>query len=182
MAVLAVVLSVVAILVAVASAFYTRSQAMHTRRQADSAEAFRELEAARRHDELIPKLTGEYVQASDTRDRQRPGVKLTNPEPLDLDRVYIEAISAHRADEAAIEGIYDPRTGGTAPGQETGRLRRGDSWTFDVIPARTTIRGQELDRGGTASFRCTCHAAGHEPWEVIVPVEFPASPVVGSVW
>src|SRR6185437_4110221 len=104
-----------------------------------------------RHDELHPVLVGEYVETSDTRDRKRPGVKLTNQGPLDLDRAYISVIPAHRAHEAAIEGIYDHRTGGTTPSQETGVLRRGESWTFDVIPARDMADGgHELDRGGNA--------------------------------
>jgi hypothetical protein len=97
MTVAALVLSVVAILVAAASAWYAR-------RQAVSAEGAREIEAARRHDELHPILVGEYVPASDTRDSQRPGVKLTNQGSLDLDRVYVEVIPAHRAHEAAIQG------------------------------------------------------------------------------
>jgi hypothetical protein len=63
--------------------------------------------------------------------------------------------------------------------QETGILRRGESWTFAVIPARYVVEGgHELDRGGTAAFRCTCHAAGYEPWVDIVSVEFPVSPWV----
>jgi len=173
MTVAALVLSVVAILVAAASAWYTR-------RQAVSAEGAREIEAARRHDELRPILVGEYVPASDTRDSQRPGVKLTNHGSLDLDRVYVEVIPAHRAHEAAIQGIYDHRTGGTAPGQETGQLRRGESWTVEVIPARKVVDGgHELDRGGVVKFRCTCEAAAeNKPWEVIVSVDFPATPWV----
>ncbi len=169
MIVAAFVLSIVAVVVAGVSAWYTR-------RYAVSAEGARRIEAARRQDELRPNLVGEYVSASDTRDGQRPGVKLTNRGPLDLDRVDIEAIPAHRAHEAAIEGIYDHPTGGTATMHETGRLRRGESWTFEVLPARYVVDGgHELDRGGTASFRCTCHAAGHEPWVDIVSVVFPAA-------
>jgi len=172
MTVAALVLSVVAVLVAGASAWYTR-------RQAVSAEGVRRIESARRQDELRPILVGEYVAASDTRDGQRPGVKLTNNGPLDLDRVDVAVVPAHRAHEAAIEGIYDYRTGGTAPVHETGRLRRGESWTFDVIPARHVVDGgHELDRSGTATFRCTCHAAGYEPWEDIVSVDFPGTPWV----
>jgi hypothetical protein len=34
----------------------------------------------------------------------------------------------------------------------------------------------ELDRGGTAAFRCICHVAGYELWVAIVTVEFPATP------
>ena len=172
MAVAALVLSIVAILVAAVSAWYTR-------RQTVSAEAVRSIEAARRHDELRPSILGEYVQASDTRDGQRPGVKLTNQGPLDLDRVDVQVIPAHRAHEAAIEGIYDHRTGGTAPYEETGRLLRGESWTVGVIPARDLADGgHQLDRGGIVKFRCTCHAAGHKPWEAIVSVDFPATPWV----
>jgi hypothetical protein len=172
MVVAALVLSIVAILVAAVSAWYTR-------RQAVSEEAVQSIEAARRHDELHPIIVGEYVQASGTRDRQRPGVKLTNQGPLDLDRVDVQVIPAHRAHEAAIEGIYDHRTGGTAPYEETGMLRRGESWTFEVIPARRLIDGQELDRGGTDRFRCICRAAGYEPWDCIVSVDFPSTPFVG---
>jgi hypothetical protein len=172
MAVVALILSVVAVLVAAASAWYTR-------RQAVSAEAVRSIEAARRQDELRPILVGEHVPASHTRDRQRPGVKLTNQGPLDLDRVDVGVIPTHRAHEAAIEGIYDPQTGGTTPLQETGRIFRGESWTFEVIPAQKVVDGgHQLDRGGTAKFRCTCHAAGHEPWDSIISVDFPATPWV----
>lgn len=78
-----------------------------------------------------------------------------------------------------IEGIHDHRTGGTAPYQETGRLPRGESWTVEAIPARDLADGgHQLDRGGIVQFRCTCHATGHEPWEAIVSVKFPASPWV----
>ncbi len=170
MTVAAFVLSVIAVLVAGASAWYTR-------RQYVSAEGVRRIEAARRHDELRPVLIGEYVTAGKTREGQRPGVKLTNQGPLDLDRAEVMVIPAHRAHEAAIEGIYDYRTGETAPVHETGLLRRGESWTFEVIPAqRMADGGQKLNRGGTTRFRCTCHAAGHEPWDAVVSVDFPATP------
>ena len=106
-------------------------------------------------------------------------MKLTNQGPLDLDRVDVQVIPAHRAHEAAIKGIYDHQTGGTAPYEETGRLLRGESWTVEVIPARRVVDGQELDRGGTAGFRCICRAAGYEPWECIVSVDFPGTPFVG---
>jgi hypothetical protein len=126
-----------------------------------------------------PILLGEYVESSETREGKRPGVKLTSHGSLDLDRVYVEAVPAHRAREAAIEGIYDHRSGGTATGHETGRLRRSESWTFDVVPAREVVEGgHELDRGGTVSFRCTCYAGGEEPLVVIVSVDFPATPLV----
>jgi hypothetical protein len=106
-------------------------------------------------------------------------VRLTNQGPIDLDRAEVGVVPAHRAHEAAIEGIYDPRSGGTTPVHETGMLRRGESWTFEVIPAQEVVDGgHKLDRGGTATFRCTCHAAGYEPWEAMVPVEFPATPWV----
>jgi hypothetical protein len=121
-------------------------------------------------------LVGEYVEPSDTRDGQRPGVKLTNRGPLDLARVDVTVIPAHRAHEAAIDRIYDPRPGETGRVHETGMLRRGESWTFNVIPARYVDGGRELDRGGTAAFRCVCHAKGYEPWEVIVSVELPPTP------
>ncbi len=169
MAIAAFILSILAIGIATASAWYTR-------RQAISTEGVQRTEAARRHDELQPVLIGEYVQASDTRDGQRPWVKLTNRGPLDLDRVEVQAIPAHRADEAAIEGIYDHGTGETATVHESGPIRRGEPWTFDVIPARDLVDGVNLERGGTASFRCACHAAGNEPWVVIVSVDFPATP------
>jgi hypothetical protein len=170
MAVAALVLSIVAALIAGLSAWYTR-------RQAVSAEDVRRIETGRRHDELLPGLVGVYIEAGETRDGQRPGVRLTNQGPLDLDRVDVEVVPAHRADEAVVEGIYDHRSGETAAVHETGRVRRGESWTFEVIPARYEVEpGHELDRGGTAVFRCTCFTAGHEPWVVIVSVDFPASP------
>jgi hypothetical protein len=107
------------------------------------------------------------------------GVKLTNQGPIDLDRVDVEVIPAHRAHEAAIRGIYDYRTSGTTPVHETGRLRRGESWTFDVIPARDVVDGGDaLDQGGTVKFRCTCEAAGYEPWVHVVSVDFPGTPRV----
>lgn len=170
MTVAAFVLSIVAVVVAGVSAWYTR-------RQAVSAEGVRTIEAARRQDELRPVLAGLYVEASDTRIGQRPGVKFTNQGPLDLDRIEVMAIPEHRADAAAIEGIYDQMTGGIAAVHETGALRRGESWTFEVVPAKYTVEsGRELDRGGTAAFRCICYAAGYEPWVAIVSVDFPASP------
>jgi hypothetical protein len=177
MAVAAFVLSVIAIAVAGVSAWYTRRQAAAADRQAVAAEEVRKLEAARRHEELQPSLVGKYVAASNTREGQRPGVKLVNEGPLDLFRVFVEVISADRADEAVIEGLYEYGIGGTAPGLETGMLRRGESWTFEVIPAQHVVNGgHKLDRGGTAAFRCACAAMGHEQWVVIVPVEFPATP------
>ncbi len=179
MAVTALVLSVIAIIAAGVSAWYTRRQAVAADRQAVSAEEVRRIEAARRHDELQPSLVGEYVAASDTREGQRPGVKLTNEGPLDLLRVDVGVIPAHRAHEAAIEGLYDHRTGGTAPVHETGMLRRGESWTFEVIPTQDVVEGgHKLDRGGAATFRCTCHADRYEPWDAIVSVDFPGTPWV----
>ena len=112
---------------------------------------------------------------------QLPGVKLTNQGPLDLDRVDVQPIPAHQAQEAAIEGIYDHRTGGTVPYEKPGMLRRGESWTVEVIPARHVVDGQELDRGGTARFRCICRATKYEPWDCIVSVDFPSTPFVGFV-
>lgn len=170
MAVAALVLSIVSIFVAAVSAWYTRRQAL-------SAEGVRSIESARRHDELDPTIFGEYVQASATRDGQRPGVKLTNQGPLDLDRVDVQVIPAHRAHEGVIEGIYDHRSGSTAPYEETGRLLRGESWTLEVIPVQDLVDGgHRLDRGGIVKFRCTCHAAGYEPWIAVVSVDFPATP------
>jgi hypothetical protein len=56
-----------------------------------------------------------------------------------------------------IEGLYDHRTGGTAPGHETGMLRLGESWTFEVIPTQHVVNGgHKLDSGGTTRFRCRC--------------------------
>jgi DNA-binding transcriptional regulator YdaS (Cro superfamily) len=101
MVVAAFVLSVVAVLVAGVSAWYARQQSV-------SAEGARRIEAARRHDELRPSLAGEYVTARKTRDGDRPGVKFTNQGPIDLDHVDVMAVPAHRADEAVIEGIYNP--------------------------------------------------------------------------
>jgi hypothetical protein len=181
MAVTALVLSVIAIVVAGVTALYTRRQATAADRQAVAAEEARRIEADRRHDELQPSLVGEYVAASDTREGQRPGVKLTNEGPLDLLRVDVGVIPAHRAHEAAIEGLYDHRTGGTAPVHETGTLPRGESWTFEVIPTQKVIDGQKLDRGGTVRFRCICHADGYKPWDVVVPVDFPSTPFVGFI-
>lgn len=104
-------------------------------------------------------------------------MKLTNRGPLDLDRVDVTVIPAHRAHEAVIDGIYDPGSGGPGRVQETGMLRLGESWRFNVVPARDVVDGgRELDRGGTAAFRCVCHARGYEPWEVIVSVELPPTP------
>jgi hypothetical protein len=77
-----------------------------------------------------------------------------------------------------LTGVHE-LTGGTATTHETGLLRRGESWTFEVIAARYVVDGgHELDRGGLAVFRCMCFADGHEPWVAIVSVEFPATPWV----
>jgi hypothetical protein len=171
MAVAALVLSIVAILVAAVSAFYTRQQAA-------AAEGTRRIEAGRRHSELTPVLEAAYVDREDTRDQVRPGVLLTNRGPLDLDRVELQVVPSPRADDAAIKGIYDPRTGGTATTHETGPLRRGESWTaLEVIPAVYVVEGgTELDRGGTARFRCTCYVADEDPWTVVVDVDLPDTP------
>lgn len=174
MAVAALVLSVVAVFIAAISAWYAR-------RLAVSTEVAERIETARRHDELQPTLVGEYAQASETREGQRPGAKLTNGGPLDLDRVEVSFVPAHRVHEAPIEGIYDHHTHGITLVHETGLLRRGESWTFEVIPVRRRIDGQELDRGGIARFRCICHAAGYEPWDCMVSVDFPSTPFVGFV-
>jgi hypothetical protein len=173
MDVAALVLSIVAILVAGISAYYTRQQAA-------AAEGTRVLEAGRRHQELAPVLEATYVPPEDTRSQVRPGVVLTNRGPLDLDRVEVQAVPPPRTGEAAIEGIYDPATDGRATTHETGPLRRGESWTaLEVIPAVQTVEGGvELNRGGTASFRCTCYVAGEDPWTVVIRVNFPATPWV----
>lgn len=94
MAVAALVLSVVAILVAAASAFYTRQQAA-------AAEGTRLIEAGRQHREMAPILEGEYVSAEATHGKLRPGVRLTNRGPLDLERIEVQAVPAPRADDAA---------------------------------------------------------------------------------
>lgn len=167
MTVAAFILSIVAILVAAVSAWYTR-------RQAVSGEGLRKIEAARRHDELRPALAGKYVPARNTQGGQRPGVKLTNQGLIDLDRIDVRVIPVQQEHEAALEGIYDHQTGGIVLRQEIGRLPRGESWTLEVLPARHSVGiGHKLDRGGTVQFRCTCHAASYEPWEVIVSVTFP---------
>lgn len=93
----------------------------------------------------------------------------------------VSFVPAHRAHEAPIEGIYDYQTRGTVPVHETGTIRRGESWTFEVIPARHVIDGHELDRGGSAKFRCICRATGHEPWDCIVSVDFPSTPFVAFI-
>lgn len=173
MAFAALIVSVVAALLAGASAFYTR-------RQAAAAEGTRRIEAERRHRDLAPVVVAKYVDASDTRDQVRPGVLLTNRGPLDLDRVEVQAVPPPRVTDRAIDGIFDPRTGGTTPVHETGPLRRGESWTaLEVIPAVTEVDGgHQLERGGTVSFRCTCYAAGEDPWTVVVDVDFPGTPWV----
>lgn len=114
--------SILAVLVAGASAAYTRRQALANER----TEA---IETDRRHAELTPVLQLEYVPAERMHEQERPGVWVSNRGPLDLERVVVEMVPPPRADEAVIDGIYDPRTHGTASNQETGRLRRGDTWT-----------------------------------------------------
>jgi hypothetical protein len=49
------------------------------------------------------------------------------------------------------------------------------AWTaLEVIQAiEVDSRGTKWERGGTASLRCACYAAGHEPWIVVVDVDFP---------
>jgi len=167
MAVAALVLSVVAILVAAASAWYTR-------RQAASAEGTRRIEAARRHDELAPVLVGEYVEASETREQQRPGMRLTNRGPLDLDRVEVGVIPVHRA--AVIEGsTSEDRRDRRHAGDRDAPPRR----VLDVRRAARPRRRRGPGRAGPrrhASFRCTCYVAGEEPWTAVVDVDFPASP------
>jgi hypothetical protein len=164
----ALVLSVVAILVAGVSAFYTKQQA-------DAAEATRLIEASRRHQETAPDLDAVYVGAEPARGKVHPVVLLTNRGPLDLDRVEVQAVPPPHHEEAVIEGIYDPATGGKATTHETGPLRRGESWTaLEVIPAKT--HGTELERGGTVTSRCTCYAASEDPWTILVDVEFPGGP------
>jgi hypothetical protein len=173
MAIAALVLSVLAILIAGASAYYTRQQAA-------AAEGTRVIEAGRRHRDLTPVLHATYVATEDTRSKERPSVLLTNRGPLDLDRVEVQLIPPARADNAAVEGIYDPATGGRATTHETGPLRHGESWTaLEVIPAVQVVDdGTELDRGGTASFRCNCYAAGEDSWTILVDVDLPATPWV----
>jgi hypothetical protein len=168
MAVAALIVSIVALVVAGASAFYARQQAR-------SAEGTRRIDASRRHGELTPVLIAEYVPPDETRDGERPGVRLTNRGPLDLDRIEVEAVPSPRAKDAVIEGIYDPRAGGTTPTHETGPLHRGVAWTaLEVIQAvEVDPLGTEWERGGTVSLRCVCYAAGHEPWTVVVDVDFP---------
>jgi hypothetical protein len=113
------------------------------------------------------------------REQQRPAVWLTNNGPLDLDRILVELLPAPRTGEAVLEGIYDPRTGNTAVSQETGALRRGDTWTaLEVIPVIDSIEDRQVQRGGQVSFRCSCEAAGHAPWVVFVGIKVPGGPLV----
>lgn len=170
MAVIALVLSIIAVVVAGVSAWYTR-------RQAVSADAVRKIESARRHDELQPVLAGHYVALSDVPEWDHPGVKLTNNGPLDLNSVHVSVILPHIADQAAIEGLYDRPAGTISPDRTVGMLRRGESLTFEVIAKQYVVDGgHKLDHGGTATFRCSCRAKGHEPWDTVISVEFPRTP------
>lgn len=176
MAIAAFILSAVAVFIALASANYTR-------RQAITAEDTRAIEADRRHTELAPRLQAEYIPADRMRNGERPGVRLTNRGSLDLERIVVEMVPAPRTGEAALEGIYDPLTDGPTAVQETGRLRPGDAWTaLEVIPAMEDMSPGQRVRGGPASFRCTCYASGHQPWTVVVDVEFPGQPRVFATW
>jgi hypothetical protein len=166
----ALAVSVVALIYAKVSASAAKRSADAARDQADEVRRANELTEQAHRNELSPVLIGKYVEASDMRDGHRPGVKVTNRGPLDLDRVEVTAIPTHRAHQAVLEGIYDPRTSETATVHETGALPRGESWTFDIIPARDTVEG------GTAEFRCACHhrlcaVGGHRLY-----IDFPASP------
>ena len=107
-------------------------------------------------------------------------MKLTNQGPLDLDRVDVQPIPAHRAHEAAIEGIYDHRTGGTAPYEETGMLRRGESWTVEVIPARRVVDGQELDRAAPPGSAASAGPPGMSPGTASSRLTSPLLPSWGS--
>jgi len=151
MALAALVLAIVAILVSIASALYTRRQTLATER-------IQAVDAARRQDSLKPTLVGEYVAGGDTRDGVRPGIRLTNRGPLDLDRVEVQTVPAHRSHEAVVKGIYDPRTDDdTIPVQETGIMRQAESWTLEVVPLQDT---EGNDRGGTHTLRCAATPPG----------------------
>jgi len=172
MATTALVVSIVAALISGASVWYTR-------RQATAAEATRAIEAERRHDELTPDLEGEYVAADPKADRPRPQVRLMNRGPVDLLRVELQEIPPHRLDEAVTDGLYDQRTGGSLPTVETGVLPRRHSWTFDVLPVPDPPGG--MAPGGVLALRCRCYADGHDPWVVVVEVDFPHPPAAARV-
>jgi hypothetical protein len=108
-------------------------------------------------------------------DGKGPGIKLTTKGRLTSGRVEISIVPPHRSNEAAIRGIYDAGTGDTGPVEETGVMRRGESWTFSVVPVTDT---DGLDRGGTAKLRCVCYADGYDPWVVVVSVDMPGTPRV----
>ena len=169
MVVAALTVSIIALVASIASAWYARQQAK-------AAQATRQIEQDRRHEELTPMIIGQYVAAEQA--SQLPGVRLTNRGPLDLERIDIQTIPAHRREEAVVEGIHDPLTDGTLPILQTGLMRRHESWAFKVVPVRD---GDGLGRGGVLGLRCTCHAAGHEPWLVTLEVEFPSPPRVAWV-
>jgi hypothetical protein len=170
----ALVISIIAAILAAASTWYTR-------RQATEASLVREIEDARRHEELAPVLVGEFLPISNTRHRKRPGVKITNNGPIDLDRIDAVVIPAHMQIEEAIEGFFDPGSTIPASSQESTRIPRGGSWTFEIIPTTTTDGTNHYRRGGQAKFRCRCHAIGHEPWDVVVTVDIPGQARVYGV-
>ena len=166
MAVAALVLSAVAIVFSALSVIYARRQALAAEQT--------------RHAELEPTLVLEYVPQDRMRNGVRPGIRLTNRGRLVLERTLVEVVPPARTDEAAIEGIYDPLTDGPAANQEIGRLAPGDAWTaLEIIPVFESMNdGGERQSGGVVSFRCTCCAAGHSPWTIVVDVEIPTDPWV----
>ena len=163
MTVAALVTSIIAAILSAACAWYTR-------RQAGEASLVRKIEAERRHEEMTPDLVGEYVKQGDTHSGERPGVRITNNGPLDLDRIDTSLIPAHRLHERTVEGFFDPRSHYPMGNHETGRLHLGESWTYEIIRSK---KDDGYERGGPAKFRCRCYATGHEPWDVLVTVEIP---------
>jgi len=170
--------TVAALVISIVALFVAGLSALFTRQQAAAAEGSRRIEAGRRHQELCPVLKVEYVGEVDTRDGTRPGIKFTNEGPLDLERIEISLVPPHRLNEAVINGIYDAGSGGTKPVEETGLMRRGESWMVGVVPTTDKVDSEELARGGNVKFRCICYADGYDSWVVIASVDVPGTPFV----
>ncbi|WP_117210516.1 hypothetical protein [Allorhizocola rhizosphaerae] len=178
---IAFAISLVSAAGAIFSAWYARSQARHAKEAVG-------LERRRLHRDLTPTITGVYLEASAPRSvmiggreyveagngEERTRVRLTNRGGIDLERIDVSLIPPHRHHEKVIEGFYDHRTRDAVSSAETGRLSREASWELEVVHHATS----DGPIGGTVKFRCLCHASGHDPWDVVVEVEFPELPMV----
>ncbi|MER7609197.1 hypothetical protein [Nocardioides sp. NPDC127503] len=172
MDVAALVLSGIAIVLAGASAWYTRSQAKWTKRGALESSRLTSIEAARHHDERLPKLEASVDDVNGDMGFLRLDVVLASPEPIDSVTVRIRTSQGVRFTPGVlgVPAIGDGLVARSYSGQIT-KWARSTAWRIEGIPAQPMP--DELTIDVTAR-------VGEEAWESTHRVPMPYS-VLDSV-